>query len=586
MSKQRLRPSQIITTFGPGSIVDLPDDSVMIAGIEHWFSEGYKPHKKVSEPRLQAALKVNEFRTPPVGSFNENDIPFVRFPRWRVCPRCNRLSDQFRWPKGNLDLPPVPRCEACNNMPTYPARIVVACAKGHIDDFPWYRWIHRGQNCGGGNLFLKGEGKSAALGDLRVECSCGKSWTLSGALGREAMAAAHCVCPGRRPWLNDEKEDCTERLYALQRGASNIYFSIIRSALSIPPWSNPLQAEIASYYKLFAGQLTEDALRQVIQSLFPQHPIERVMECVARLSKLNTEKPSIRREEYQLLDADQDHISIYFEARKQAMLPRTQKFLSGLVSIPRLREVRTLIGFSRIDAPEMDPTMEVFNEESGFAVTTAPISAKQLDWLPAVENLGEGVFLRLNSKRLENWESHDTVKRRASNLLNAYSSWRQKRGLQALKSQRPRLILLHTLAHMLMRQMSLDCGYSSASLRERIYSDESMAGLLIFTSTPDSDGSLGGLVRQVKLVKNPDGSERDNFGRLLTDVVELARTCSSDPLCREHDPRRTERLNGAACHACAMVSETSCEFGNRLLDRGMVVSLPNEARTGYLDYDE
>jgi hypothetical protein len=150
MSKQRLRPSQIITTFGPGSIVDLPDDSVMIAGIEHWFSEGYKPHKKVSEPRLQAALKVNEFRTPPVGSFNENDIPFVRFPRWRVCPRCNRLSDQFRWPKGNLDLPPVPRCEACNNMPTYPARIVVACAKGHIDDFPWYRWIHRGQNCGGG----------------------------------------------------------------------------------------------------------------------------------------------------------------------------------------------------------------------------------------------------------------------------------------------------------------------------------------------------------------------------------------------------------------------------------------------------
>lgn len=585
MSKQRLRPSQIITTFGPGSIVDLPDDSVMIAGTEHWFSEGYKPHKKVSEPRLQAALKVNEFRTPPVGSFKENDIPFVRFPRWRVCPRCNRLSDQFRWPTGSLDPPPVPRCDACN-MPTYPARIVVACAKGHIDDFPWYRWVHRGQNCGGGNLFLKGEGKSAALGDLRVECSCGKSWTLSGALGREAMATAYCMCPGTRPWLNDEKEDCTERLYALQRGASNIYFSIIRSALSIPPWSDPLQAEVASYHKLFAGQLTEDALRQVIQSLFSQHPIERVMECIARLSKLTTEKPSIRREEYQLLDADQDHISIYFEARKQAMLPRTQKFFSGMLSIPRLREVRTLIGFSRIEAPEMDPTMEVFNEEQGFAITPAPISAKQLDWLPAVENLGEGVFLRLNAKRLESWENFDAVKRRASNLLNAYSAWRQKRGLQALKGQRPRLILLHTLAHMLMRQMSLDCGYSSASLRERIYSDESMAGLLIFTSTPDSDGSLGGLVRQVRFLKNPDGSERDNFGRLLTEVMELARTCSSDPLCREHDPRRTERLNGAACHACAMVSETSCEFGNRLLDRGMLVNLPNEAPTGYLDYDE
>lgn len=585
MSKQRLRPSQIITTFGPGSIVDLPDDSVMIAGIEHWFSEGHKPHKKISEPRLQAALKVNEFRTPPVGSFRENDVPFVRFPRWRVCPKCNRLSDQFRWPKGNPDLPPVPRCDACN-MPTYPARIVVACTKGHIDDFPWYRWVHRGQNCGGGNLFLRGEGKSAALGDLRVDCSCGKSWTLSGALGREAMADAHCVCQGRQPWLNDEKEDCMERLYALQRGASNIYFSVVRSALSIPPWSDPLQAEVASWWGQFRNPLPVETWSAVIQARFPNEDERRVRECIARLEGLKTERPSIRREEYLVLDSNRDYISTYFETREQRLTSGLDKYLARLIAIPRLREVRTLIGFSRIEAPEMDPTMEVFNEEQGFAVTTVPISAKQLDWLPAVENLGEGVFLRLNSRRLENWENLDAVKRRANNLLDAYSSWRQKRGLLALKGQRPRLILLHTLAHMLMRQMSLDCGYSSASLRERIYSDEKMAGLLIYTSTPDSDGSLGGLVRQVKLVKNPDGSDRDNIRRILTDVIELARTCSSDPLCREHNPRRTERLNGAACHACTMVSETSCEFGNRLLDRGMLVSLPNEPKTGYLDYDE
>jgi hypothetical protein len=361
---------------------------------------------------------------------------------------------------------------------------------------------------------------------------------------------------------------------------------VVRSALSIPPWSDPLQAEVASYYKLFAGGLTEDALRQVIQNLFSQYSFEKVMECVARLSKLNTENPSIRREEYELLDSDQDHIYAHFEARRQTVSPRTKKLLSRLVAIPRLREVRALLGFTRIDAPEMDPTMEVFNEELGLALTTAPLSARQLEWLPAVENLGEGIFLRLNLRRLVNWENQDPVKRRAENLLNTYSSWRQKRGLQALKGQRPRLILLHTLAHMLIRQMSLDCGYSSASLRERIYSDERMAGLLIYTSTPDSDGSLGGLVRQARLVRNPDGSERDNFGRLLTEVMELARTCSSDPLCREHNPRFTERLNGAACHACAMVSETSCEFGNRLLDRGMLVNLPNQPPTGYVDCDE
>jgi hypothetical protein len=585
MSKQYLRPSQIITTFGPGSIIDLPDDSVMIAGIEHWFSEGYKPHRKISEPRLQTVLEVNEFRTPPVGSFKENDVPFVRFPRWRVCPRCSRLSDQFRWPKGNPDLPPVPYCDACN-VSTYPARIVVACARGHIDDFPWYRWVHRGQNCGGGNLSLKGEGKSAALGDLRVECTCGRSQTLSGALGREAMAEARCVCQGRRPWLDDEREDCTEKLYALQRGASNIYFSVMRSALSIPPWSDPLQAEVASWWGQFRNPLPAEAWSAFIQALFPGEDEERVRQCIARLEELKTQRPSIRREEYQVLNTDQDHISAYFEARRQAMSSRTEKFLSRLVAIPRLREVRALAGFTRIEAPEMDPTMEVFNEEQGVPVIPAPLSARQVDWLPAVENLGEGAFLRLNLQRLLEWEKQDAVQQRAGELLNVYSVWRQNQGRPALRAQRPRLILLHTLAHLLMRQMSLDCGYSSASLRERIYSDEHMAGLLIYTSTPDSDGSLGGLVRQTRFVKNPDGSERDNFGRLLTDIIELARTCSSDPLCREHNPQRTGRLNGAACHACAMVSETSCEFGNRLLDRGMIINLPNEKPTGYFDYDE
>lgn len=588
MSKQRLRPSQIITTFGPGSIVDLPDDSVMIAGIEHWF-EGHKPHTKISEPRLQAALSKSEFRTPPVGSYHENDVPFVRFPRWRACPKCSRLSNQFRLPKGDPNLPLVPRCETCNEE-TYPARLIVACPAGHIDDFPWYRWVHRGNNCGGGNLYLRGEGKSAALGDLRVECTCGLSRPLAGAMDKNAMGECGVRCRRRRPWLNDDEDpnDCNDGktyLYVLQRGASNVYFSVIRSALSIPPWSDPLQAEVASKWR-FTTPLPPEMMPTVIKSMFPAADEARVRECIDRLMSLNTERPSIRREEYLVFEADQDHSTAYFEARRQEMSSSTAKYLSRLVAIPRLREVRALLGFTRIEAPEVDPTMEVFNEEQGVRVTTAPISAKQLDWLPAVENLGEGVFLQLNAERLPVWENLDAVKRRAEALIKAYSVWRQRRGLQEVRDQHPRLLLLHTLAHLLIRQMSLDCGYSSASLRERIYSDGKMAGLLIYTSTPDSDGSLGGLVRQTRLVRNDDGTERDCFGRLLEDAKELARTCSGYPLCREHNPRRTERLNAAACHACAMVSETSCEFGNRLLDRSMVTSLPNGGTTGYFDFDE
>jgi hypothetical protein len=575
MRRQHLRPSQIITTFGPGSVVDLPDDSVMIAGTEHWFDVN-KPQRKIMEPRLQAALKVAEFRSPPVGSFIHKDVPFVRFPRWRVCPRCNRLSDQFRWPRGDPELPPVPRCDKCDSV-TYPARIVVACPKGHIDDFPWYRWVHRGANCGGGNLLLRGEGRSAALGDLRVECSCGRSMSLSGALGGDAMSAARCSCRGRRPWLDDEREQCGEKLYSLQRGASNIYFSVVRSALSIPPWSDPLQAEVATFWAQFPTPPPREHWPLYVKDRFPGELPERVYQCIERLCGLRTSRPSIRSEEYQALEAEETEPSVYFEARHQDMSTTTSRFLARLVALPRLREIRVLIGFTRIQPSEMDPAAETMVDQEDLKVATAPLSARPLPWLPAVENLGEGVFVKLHPERLKAWETNQAVVRRSAIVTTAYARWRQGRGLKLEQSWRPRLVLLHTLAHLLIRQMALESGYSSASLRERIYSDETMAGLLIYTSSPDSDGSLGGLVRQASA---PEG-----FDGLLLSTTELARICSSDPLCREHDPARTERLNGAACHACAMVSETSCEFGNRLLDRRLVVSLPTGERTGYFDFD-
>jgi len=575
MRRQHLRPSQIITTFGPGSVVDLPDDSVMIAGIEHWFDTN-KPHRKVMEPRLQAALKVEEFRSPPVGSFGQRDVPFVRFPRWRVCPRCSRLSDQFRWPRGNPELPPVPRCDKCDST-TYPARIVVACPKGHIDDFPWYRWVHRGANCGGGNLFLRGEGRSAALGDLRVACSCGRSMTLSGALGSEAMSTAHCSCQGKRPWLDDEREQCGERLYSLQRGASNIYFSVVRSALSVPPWSDPLQAEVASWWGQFPTPPPRDHWALIVKDRFPGEDPERVYECIERLYGLKKSRPSIRSEEYQVLEGEDTEPSVHFEGRRRDLSATGSRLLARLVALPRLREVRVLIGFTRIQPSEMDPAAETFMDQEDLRVATAPLSARPPVWLPAVENLGEGIFIKLHAERLKAWEANEAVLRRSAVVTTAYAKWRHGRGLKVEQKQRPRLVLLHTLAHLLMRQMALESGYSSASLRERIYSDESMAGLLIYTSSPDSDGSLGGLVRQA--------SPADRFDGLLSSATELARICSSDPLCREHDPSRTERLNGAACHACSMASETSCEFGNRLLDRQLVVSLATRDRTGYFDFD-
>jgi len=132
--------------------------------------------------------------------------------------------------------------------------------------------------------------------------------------------------------------------------------------------------------------------------------------------------------------------------------------------------------------------------------------------------------------------------------------------------------MAHTLAHLLIRQLSLECGYSSSSLRERIYAGNDMCGLLIYTASADSDGSLGGLVQQ---------GRRDRFNATMQALLESAQWCSSDPLCMEHDPHLTGKLNGAACHACSLVAETSCVLANRFLDRALVFDLPGMSGTGY-----
>jgi hypothetical protein len=126
--------------------------------------------------------------------------------------------------------------------------------------------------------------------------------------------------------------------------------------------------------------------------------------------------------------------------------------------------------------------------------------------------------------------------------------------------------MLHTLSHLLIRELALECGYNAASIRERIYADTSglrpQAGILIYTAAADSDGTLGGLV---------DLGKPENLGRLLEQALNRSKICSSDPLCSEHDPEKDRSLHGSSCHACSLVAETSCEPGNRYLDRSLLI---------------
>jgi hypothetical protein len=359
----------------------------------------------------------------------------------------------------------------------------------------------------------------------------------------------------------------------VQRGASNIYFSVVESALDIPPWSDELQKKIGIRWAMLEQADDQDARRLLIQALrlahitgTPEAELAAIIE--DRIARLRSPDRNIRWEEYQQFVQHTQPFgeNTEFEIRPAPAPPELSGWLQSVIRATRLREVRAIRGFTR-----------VFPPIPGEDDRVAKISLNRTGWLPAVENRGEGIFIQLPADRLRQWERQQDVAQRAAALQGAYAqAWRERgRPGTPPKTATPRLLLIHTLAHALIRQLSLSCGYSSASLRERLYvdiNDWEMAGLLVFTSSPDADGTLGGLARQ---------AESRNFVRVVEDSLASMTWCSSDPLCIEGVHALSDPANGAACHACLLVSETSCEQFNSFLDRALLVGTPSQPEIGY-----
>ncbi len=230
------------------------------------------------------------------------------------------------------------------------------------------------------------------------------------------------------------------------------------------------------------------------------------------------------------------------------------KYITRLSLVHRLREVIAFRGFTRLESPMV---------ANHYSVKCAPISKHRLNWLPAIENRGEGIYFELNTTLLDEWEKKSSVQTRINKLKRNYLRSTASNAMDGeVLEPSARLVMLHTLSHLLIRQLSLECGYSSASLKERLYLSSDYCGVLISTASAASDGTLGGLVRQGK---------PENFVNILSDALYEADWCSSDPLCIDSEGQGNEALNLAACHACSLISETSCELRNMFLDRGLVI---------------
>ena len=591
-----LRPSQLLYTFGVGAIVELPNLSVMVMGLDDWPVE--QGSSEIPEPRLLRAVQrelgrqVAKLLTPPMtpestgfqaNPFDETanvGVPVAPFPRWLVCPHCRLLapiqSDLFE-----LKLDPYRKdrsryvhriCRKPGKPPTaVPARFLVACEGGHLDDFPWVEFVHRGKTDCHYELRLYELGASGEVADIEVQCvRCEKTRRMSDAFSEDGKAElSHCR--GRWPHLRKFDEDpCTSQQKSILLGASNSWFPMMLSVLSIPSTPDKLGQLIEqNWAELEECESARDVkMKRKLLRGMASYSEDQIWQAVETKKSGNDasddESTDLRDPEWSVFsDPDPSLNSRDFKLRVVDPPPKHGHIVEKVVLAERLREVRALIGFTRIESPGDYSDMSDFPEEQ-----RVQLSRKVPRWVPTSEVRGEGVFLHFSESAIRDWlEETGSLD---ADFFEAHRRWRTARGLQPDEGYPTlRYVLLHSLAHALIRQFSLECGYTTASIRERIYSrpagtdQEPMAGILLYTAAPDSEGTLGGLVSL---------GEPKTLGRHLDQALESIRLCASDPLCAEHHPYRDSlTLHGAACHACLFLPETSCERGNKYLDRSVLV---------------
>ena len=584
-----LRPSQLLHTYGVGATVELPELTTLVLGLDEWPRVLGEP---ISEPRLLAALRsfvgpqLEQLLTPPVVADGElGGVPVAPFPRWLRCPLCSLLSpvetgifelDVNRWrpdrtsyvhrgcPKSRSRRPPT----------AFPARFLMTCQAGHLDDFPWFAFLHGGLPCPG-TLRLREFGSGGRPADLEVSCDeCGRRRRLSQAFGEDAAPFLPPRCRGRHPHLGTT-QPCEQEPKTLLLGASNAWFAVQASALSIPSREGELADAIdeastalehaptdaGGFTYVLANVPALQRLRELAAVMGEQVVREAVMGRRDELRDDADERRDLRTPEWRVFTSPHDAPETAdFRLRVVAVPPSFAGDLTEIVLAERLREVSALRGFTRLAAPD---------DIAATGGTIAPLSREAPRWLPCTEVRGEGIFLRFEEERILAWEQSYREAGAAERMRTAHGAWRARRGLDPDDGwPGERYVLLHSFAHALMRELALECGYTASSIRERIYADdgrdggEVMAGVLLYTSAPDSEGTLGGLVAL---------GEPEQLGPLLRQTFERAQLCSSDPLCSEHDPRSDGSVHAAACHACQFASETSCERGNRFLDRAALV---------------
>lgn len=631
MPKFPVRRSQLISPFGVGALQVVRDgSSVITAGLDHWYEreDGDNDPRlldldefKLQEWRLEQLLGTDYFMLPPdarnARSGGEQvpnsrlTVPFLRFPQWHFCPRCKVMKQFPLTTQGKQKCAECAKKKTTSYMVQVP--IVAICEHGHIQDFPWREWVHHSAKprCNG-QLSLIATG-GASLAAQKVVCGgCHAERTLASVTSantdgttflsrnlEDGDKEALFLCKGLRPWLQDTSgESCEKHLRGSLRSASNLYYANVKSAIYVPRGTDSVPSSLIEILELPAlktlvsllaqlDSLSPGVLRQQHRELLQEYTDDQIKQALdisavssssvpARRASPTDEdaETTFRRIEYEVLaiPRDEEQLTIVEVPLKEYAGP-IGMYLDKVLLLPRLIETRVFAGFTRI-YPEngMSP------EQRRLQLRRHPAPPSR-DWLPAYRVYGEGMLLVLKEDGLRKWESNPTIQQRVAPLVRRYEELQKNRRLRD-RPISPRFLLLHTLSHLLINQLTFECGYSTAALRERLYvsshETEPMAGILIYTASGDAEGTLGGLVRMGRPKYLEPVFER---------ALEKATWCSADPVCMEIGAaggQGPDSCNLAACHSCSLLPETACEEFNRFLDRALVVGDPNTGLQGFL----
>jgi len=629
------RPSSLLYTYGPGAIMDLPGFSVMPAGLDDWepIWKRREHIPSIIEPRLLNVVRmhlgnqVDALRPypwqPKQNAFAKEGadlgIPARVYPQWLRCTGCDYLGPlpRFTYTNTHPFRPDLAQFihKSCpgrgsrrpgaksgkRESPAVPAQHLLTCTNGHLDEFPYQLWVHRGGPCPKAerpDLKMRDANVGKSVGSMIVCASCGTTRGMAeaqGAVGRDKLPRK---CRGRHPHLNAFDSECDARPALIMMGASNLWFASTQSIIVMPRTDAENAEALGDRLRLDVGV---DQIREFAGQLAVIRAMARLKDIdlsevsddslAVAIADVLTPPESDEKRSEKLADWDPVELLIpeWQYLQKPALFPQ-QKNTSGLmvtemprgpelhhkirrvVAVNQMKKANAFIGFTRLD--ELDRVNDLSSRLVKLTRNGRPT------WVPATEDRGEGIFLQLNLDEVQAWENstYSTplwAAHRESNRRNFGRRFSDTAKVidPDTRLPAPRYWLLHTLSHVLIREMAMSCGYGAASLTERIYGwpasahREGAAGLLICTTASDSEGTLGGLVAL---------SEPVRLQGLVISALRRAGRCSSDPVCAMRTPRDPEDfLHGAACHCCTFASETSCEKANRFLDRRFLLTLPS-----------